>query len=1699
MAKVKKFGTFGGVFTPSILTILGVIMYLRLPMIAGEAGLFGTLGIILIAHLISISTGLSVSSIATDKKVKEGGTYYIISRSLGLPIGGTLGLALFVGLSFSVSLYLIGFSESFLNYWGLPNDINSIRITGTIILILVTVITFISTSLAIKTQYIIMAAIFLSLLSILFGRHDLAPASPNFTGNGTGIPLMVLFGIFFPAVTGFEAGVSMSGDLKDPKKSIPFGTISAIAIGLIVYIGLAFFFAYTVDGTLLASDQKALFKIALVPQLVIAGIWGATLSSALGSILAAPRILQSTAIDKITPRIFARGTGAAKEPRNALLLTFIIAEAGILIGELNVIARVVSIFFITTYGFLNLSAAFESLTSADFRPSFKIPAWVSIIGFLACFLVMIQLDFLAMIGAILILGTLFLILKRRQLMLETGDAWSSVWSSLIKTGINRLNKTIIHTRNWRPNIILFCGQDSTRPELVELAKAFSGRHGMFSAFEMVESTEERLIKDQRLFSASGRKNELVIHQHKCRDIYDGMDEISRIYGFSGIEPNTILMGWSRNRDNRESFLRNLKNFEESEFNSIMLWYNSLRKFGGKRTIDVWWSGWGSNLVFSIFLLRHFTSSGDWKDARIRLLVVNRQQDRTETIYKKLQQIINQYRISFEIKIVNNSIDRLPKNEIICRESAGTDLTFIGIPDRQYQQIEQTYEDVNILSQHLGTFLLVNSSSRFESFDLELESRKEEEKKAPLLTAPEMPQLIHSEYEVINDEIKKIDDNGQKVLTLFFEKTFVPVLSEMQKLTDEFLAVTSSVFIGLSKLDELDDSYRRMKNLIRIKNDFYYRINLIVNELTKNKLNEQRDVLENGIGWYTERLDKDIGGLNQTITIPYEVDNLKIKKDDPLRLKFFTLRKRLLHPFSVEVVNGKIRYSEIAAYYLRDNRHYYLSAFLNRFRNEIMVQFSGVRELIISVDTELDTLFRKAIRKETLLDDVKIAKRANEKKVKELKSTIKNYESSIKNSLTGEFRKNLQLMSNDLAKIDINYRITRKRRNRNYYRELIRRNSEFSDLWVEQIRSHVNKLHLEVLLQAYKSRIKDKINELNLSVTRQLENRLLTGLTTLRSALAGFRGMPSDIPQLMSGINSIAEDITLPDDFESFGKEVIELAESLPESIIIADYNKEKLTRDFTGEQLEVPLRTIVRFYIESRFIGTIHDELGKLIKSLKGSVATIAELLLLTRFNLENIPEEITDKLKIADSVMADTCKKIQEEEENILQIKGGITTLIDNSLEEVFDKLSAYKIPSTVREFSSFIREDQGEKVKKTFYSYVDSLKSSLSQLVTKILYSRSEWVLIARKITESDRRRSLNQKVLNLSESVSAREKVMNQLPLFYRNLFSGRSSISEDFWIKRDGDEELFVTGIRRYNSGYQGGILIIGDRNSGKTTFCRHITGKIFKKEKIFPLFPSYSGSASVEVFVKELSKITNTRGDIDEIMESLPPGSVFIINDLELWWDHSMQGWEVIRLIKTLIGDYSNRFIFVVNVNPYAFDLMNKMLDLQEVFLSIIPLTPFDSKEIRELIIRRHHSSGMKFIMGRQEEDDFSGIKLAALFNKYFNFSEGNPGAALNSWLSNIVKVSDKKIYIRPPQTPNTNILMELSDDWKVVLTEMILQKRLTFERIRRIFFGDELMTRGIISSMLRAGIIEEKKEKLYMVNQCIEPHLLRIFRKEELL
>jgi len=224
----------------------------------------------------------------------------------------------------------------------------------------------------------------------------------------------------------------MSIDLRDPKRSLPRGTMAAIIVAFLIYLALMVFCALRVDAAMLRDDPQVLQHVALWEPAVLAGLWGASLSSALGAILCAPRILQAMSIDHITPRVFGAGRGATNEPRNALVLAFAIGEAGVLIADLDVVARVVSTVFLALYGSINVTCAIESWANPDFRPRFKIPKLVSIVGAVAALVLMIQLDPLATLGATALLLGLYGALKRRQLRLEGGGTWRGIWSTTVR-------------------------------------------------------------------------------------------------------------------------------------------------------------------------------------------------------------------------------------------------------------------------------------------------------------------------------------------------------------------------------------------------------------------------------------------------------------------------------------------------------------------------------------------------------------------------------------------------------------------------------------------------------------------------------------------------------------------------------------------------------------------------------------------------------------------------------------------------------------------------------------------------------------------------------------------------------------------------------------------------------------------------------------------------------------------------------------------------------------------------------------------------------------------------------------------------------------------------------------------------------------------------------------------------------------------
>ncbi len=728
MAEKKKYKTFEGVFTPSLLTILGVIMYMRLGWVVGNAGLFGAIIIIIIAHVIAVTTGLSISSVASDKKIGAGGIYYVLSRSMGIPIGGSIGIALYVGTAFSIALYLIGFSESLNGYFGFGMAINDIRLTGSIALISLTVLALISTSVALKAQFFILAAIAISLISVFLGTTEYAPETVNLFAAEDSVSLEVVFAVFFPAVTGFTAGIAMSGDLKNPKRSIPLGTLSAIGIGLVIYLGLAVFIAFNVNSEVLKSDYNFLMKIALFAPALVAGIWGATLSSALGGILGGPRILQAMSMDKVTPKIFGEGKGGNNEPVNALFMVFIIAEAGILIGELDVIARVVSMFYLTAYGFINISYFLESWANPDFQPTFKIKRWIGLLGFMACFTVMFKLDMFAMIGAFAIVAGLYFALQRKEVKLQSNDVWRSVWENVVNKGLKRIDaKAEDENSNWNPNIILFSGQSKHQPYLLELCKTVSGRTGIVTNFKLIVGKDnfkpfkktEQIVRDETFIDLG-----IFARQVKVDNIYTGITNIATTFGFSGVEPNTIMMGWPKGLENSVEYAQMTETLLHLDYNLLYLDFDKRKKFGNYKSVDLWWRETDSkNAEMMLNIARFIIASPKWQNTKIRILFVNNNNVDNAVIESKISELVDNLRVIVEIKIIDNAVEQEAFYNLIKQHSGTTDLTLIGIPNYKIEKQAEFVLKTNDLFEAIGSTLLVKAANNFNVLDLNFVKNK----------------------------------------------------------------------------------------------------------------------------------------------------------------------------------------------------------------------------------------------------------------------------------------------------------------------------------------------------------------------------------------------------------------------------------------------------------------------------------------------------------------------------------------------------------------------------------------------------------------------------------------------------------------------------------------------------------------------------------------------------------------------------------------------------------------------------------------------------------------------------------------------------------------------------------------------------------------------------------------------------------------
>lgn len=533
----NQFGTLKGVFIPSILTILGVILFLRLGWVVGQAGLTMAIFIICLSSLITFLTGLSISATATNTRVGTGGSYFLISRCFGIEPGAAVGIPLYLAQALGISFYSVGFAESLkLFFPGIP-----ITTVAVITLLVLAGLTLYSSELALKTQTIIFALISLALISFWFGSPVKDFSSPEIF-EPVKFDFWMVFAVFFPAVTGIEAGISMSGDLKNPRTALPLGTLAAVFVGLVVYILSAVMLNKLTSPSELIENPLILTKIAVVPFLIYLGLWGATLSSTMGALLGAPRTLQALAQDRIVPHFLAKGVPKTNDPQRATIFSIIIAILGIYIGDLNTIASVLSMFFLTSYGALNLVAGLEGLIdNPSWRPTFRVSWLISLAGAFLCFGAMFMIDSGSSFIALGSVALVFYITKKRKLKSNYSDIRSGLALYFARQFLYSLNRTKKNVRNWRPNFLVFSGSPKSRLHLIQLADAIGHRRGFLTVASILTSVnydQEKLDKFDNANSEFLEKNKITaLTKTICSpDFKTSVLNMADFYGLGGVTP-----------------------------------------------------------------------------------------------------------------------------------------------------------------------------------------------------------------------------------------------------------------------------------------------------------------------------------------------------------------------------------------------------------------------------------------------------------------------------------------------------------------------------------------------------------------------------------------------------------------------------------------------------------------------------------------------------------------------------------------------------------------------------------------------------------------------------------------------------------------------------------------------------------------------------------------------------------------------------------------------------------------------------------------------------------------------------------------------------------------------------------------------------------------------------------------------------------
>jgi len=1132
----------------------------------------------------------------------------------------------------------------------------------------------------------------------------------------------------------------------------------------------------------------------------------------------------------------------------------------------------------------------------------------------------------------------------------------------------------------------------------------------------------------------------------------------------------VMMGWSRDTKNTGILANVLSDLNRKKMNAVFLDYDKKCGFGKKENIDIWWNGKGRLLSFALNLMRFILADSDWRDANLRILVINSDNKITDKLYRNTKALLEEKRINAEVKIISDDFGTRNKEMIINGESADADLIVLGISPSPNSYTEQYIEEFNRISDLPASMLILSPSNEFEEINLIGSFTKTSALEITETVTQELIPLPAIEDKLLRNRIEKLDAEMLNFTNDFIERSINAATIIQLSLVENLREFFEFNIKNTEKLSESQRGAQLAKSVNKNHQAFLTFSTSFFEKQGDYKLNEIKEAFIDGITSVKTKIGNYIFESPETIMVPIFRENSKKEKNISI-----PYRKMVSNSINQIILPVILKY-------------------LLEYDKNTTKLYSGLKNITLKTN---DIYEKRNVNNVNFKADLQQEKLQILQDFEAMKQMLHFQVTQCKSDMFNTVRNQVIEISTDLLNPNARKHINSKLKTR--VASVIETIDSFSEDWESNSRVLNNAVYLDCRILSEQKIISGIIQNFTDKVNLIIAEKVISPIDTIMKNIESWPAKKS--PEVKNITFTDNAEVRLM--FQETYLKISELLERLPNEIEISDFtlsgDEIKNVSENPGPVKVNPYK-IARYYFDTRLYDPFFRELEQLDKLVKKSIIESREANNLLKFRLEN-EQRNNENNSNSDKDIIDFLNSLKKQAsiqkieltETIERLKFKANEMVKNAISPLY----SHSIIQSENKISTLLREQKGKKFSLVFSKKIELIKENVNTLVVSLLYSSSVGVIQAKKyLNKSEDAKVGIGQILDVAEKEMPNQKAFSQIPVFYRTLFTSKSLINDDFWVPMEKETALIKSSIQRHKNGFGGAVLITGVHGSGKTALTRYCATHYFKKDRIFTINAPVDGSVNPADWLAQLRLVAGDNVDSYEIFRNMPHESAIIINDLELWWERTNEGYAVLKEIIDLIRVFGRKIFFIINCNTHSFNQINKIFPIEDNFLSVIECNPFDAKKLQQLIHHRHKTSGLNYIYRNITEESVSQINTASLFNNYFSYSSGIPGVAMNAWIGNITKIDEQDIFIKKPELPNIDVLNNINPDWLIVIALFIQHKNMSADKLAKVLGISKDEAENIVYNLSNARILELRENDVYSLGRYLEPFLVKICQEK---